>query len=90
MRTAQSDLVRVVLRTGQADTGDGDGVWAWLDVARSLPGRGAYLHPATDCLDLAERRRAFGRALRHPGGLDLDPLREQLTQYLSCTRATPE
>jgi hypothetical protein len=29
-----------------------------------LPGRGAWLHPTTECLDLAVRRKAFGRALR--------------------------
>lgn len=29
-----------------------------------LPGRGAYLHPRRSCLELAIRRRAFGRALR--------------------------
>jgi len=28
-----------------------------------LPGRGAHLHPDLACLDLAERRRAFPRAL---------------------------
>ena len=29
-----------------------------------LPGRGAWLHPTPECLDLAVRRKAFGRALR--------------------------
>jgi uncharacterized protein len=29
-----------------------------------LPGRGAWLHPTPKCLDLAVRRKAFGRALR--------------------------
>ncbi len=32
---------------------------AWLDPDRRLPGRGAYLHPSLNCLDLAERRRAL-------------------------------
>jgi predicted RNA-binding protein YlxR (DUF448 family) len=35
-----------------------------------MPGRGAHLHPDRSCLDLAERRRAFPRALRLPGPLD--------------------
>lgn len=34
------------------------------DPRRRLPGRGAWLHPDPGCLDMAERRRAFGRALR--------------------------
>ena len=34
------------------------------DPWRCLPGRGAWLHPDLSCLDLAVRRRAFGRALR--------------------------
>lgn len=46
------------------------------DVARRLEGRGAWLHPYSACLALAERRRAFGRALRYPGPVDIGPLRE--------------
>ncbi|MFQ6170312.1 YlxR family protein [Oryzobacter sp. R7] len=34
------------------------------DPERARPGRGAWLHPTVSCLDLAVRRRAFGRALR--------------------------
>lgn len=38
------------------------------------PGRGAHLHPATACYELAVRKKAFGRALRvqlgRTGGLD--------------------
>ncbi|WP_084385512.1 YlxR family protein [Rhodococcus sp. WMMA185] len=40
------------------------------DPRRRLPGRGAWLHPDQACLSLAERRRAFGRALRVSGSLD--------------------
>src|SRR6476619_2607839 len=36
------------------------------DLRRRLPGRGAWLHPDLRCLAAAERRRAFGRALRVP------------------------
>jgi len=49
----------------------------------TLPGRGAYLHPALVCLDLAVRRRAFPRALRAQGTLDTQTLR------LSVEQATP-
>ncbi|HEY0357308.1 MAG TPA: YlxR family protein [Mycobacteriales bacterium] len=49
------------------------------DPARRLPGRGASLHLDPDCLALAERRRAFGRALR-TGGVPLDSAR--LREYL--------
>ena len=41
-----------------------------VDTARSLPGRGAWLHPDRQCLELAERRRAFPRSLRVTGPLD--------------------
>ena len=41
-------------------------------------GRGAYLHPTAACLEQAERRRAFPRALRAAGGLDITRLRAHL------------
>ena len=80
MRAAQKDLVRVVAQTSQ--TGGSRAV-ALLDVGRSHPGRGAYLHPALSCLDLAERRRALAKALRLPGGLETDGLRDQMAQFLA-------
>ncbi|WP_329174123.1 YlxR family protein [Streptomyces sp. NBC_01477] len=55
-RAAKRDLLRVVMN-GDACVPDHRG---------TLPGRGAYLHPALACLDLAVRRRAFGRAFRGP------------------------
>src|SRR4051794_16324616 len=44
------------------------------DLHGTLPGRGAHLHPTTRCLELATRRKAFGRALRTEGPIDLDAL----------------
>ncbi len=41
------------------------------DPWRRLPGRGAWLHPTTHCLDEAIRRRAFARALRVSGPVDV-------------------
>ena len=37
-----------------------------LDLRRRLPGRGAWLHPDSTCLDAALKRRAFHRAFRGP------------------------
>jgi predicted RNA-binding protein YlxR (DUF448 family) len=41
------------------------------DPARRLPGRGAHLHHDPACLALAERRRAWPRALHVAGPLDV-------------------
>ncbi|GAA4710987.1 hypothetical protein GCM10023215_61370 [Pseudonocardia yuanmonensis] len=49
------------------------------------PGRGAWVHPAAECLDRAERRSAFPRALRVPGPLTVTAVRS----YLDGTRAAP-
>jgi predicted RNA-binding protein YlxR (DUF448 family) len=35
-----------------------------FDLLKKMPGRGAWIHPSSDCLDLAIQRNAFGRALR--------------------------
>ncbi|MDN5920066.1 MAG: YlxR family protein [Pseudonocardia sp.] len=48
------------------------------DPRRRLPGRGAWLHPHPGCLDRAERRTAFTRALRVPGPLDVGEVRARL------------
>ena len=45
------------------------------DLRHRLPGRGAWLHPDPGCLDMAERRRAFGRALRVSEQLDTSKVR---------------
>ncbi|GAB2931140.1 YlxR family protein [Streptomyces heilongjiangensis] len=72
-RAAKTDLLRVVATEDECVP----------DHRGTLPGRGAYIHPALVCLDLAVRRRAFPRALRAPGPLDTAALRrtvEQATQ----------
>jgi uncharacterized protein len=69
-RAAKSDLLRVVAHAGTIV----------VDHHGRLPGRGAHVHPDPACVDLAERRRAFSRALRVEGGLDLSPLRAALAQ----------
>jgi predicted RNA-binding protein YlxR (DUF448 family) len=45
------------------------------DPAGRLPGRGANVHFDPVCIDLAEKRRAFPRALRLAGPLDVTPVR---------------
>ncbi|MGW3684168.1 YlxR family protein [Streptomyces prasinus] len=54
------------------------------DPRGTLPGRGAYVHPAPVCLDQAVRRRAFPRALRVPGPLDVKALRHYVEQAQGC------
>ncbi|MBR7833751.1 YlxR family protein [Actinospica durhamensis] len=68
-RGAQDLLLRVV-----AEAGVSGGSEVRPDPRRRLPGRGAYVHPRPECLALAERKRAFPRALRLPGPLDLGQL----------------
>ena len=64
-RAPVAELLRVVARDGAV----------LPDPARRLPGRGAHLHPLVACLDLAERRKAFPRALRVPPPLTTDLVR---------------
>ncbi|MDN4477177.1 YlxR family protein [Demequina sp. SYSU T00039] len=53
-RGSRSVLVRVAIEDGRAV----------VDHRRSMPGRGAWLHPDPECLAQALRRRALPRALR--------------------------
>jgi uncharacterized protein len=46
------------------------------DPTRRRPGRGAHIHPDPSCLGRAEKRRAFGRALRVDGIVDTRPIGE--------------
>lgn len=67
-RADKTTLVRVVAARESTTT------VVTPDLSRSLPGRGAHLHPTARCLELATRRKAFGRALRVEGPLDLNAL----------------
>jgi uncharacterized protein len=51
------------------------------DPQARLPGRGAYLHPSQSCFEQAQRRKAFGRALRMPASAEVGPLRRALAQW---------
>ena len=67
-RAGRATLLRVVVA---------DGALA-VDPGRRMPGRGASVHPDLACVDLADKRRAFVRALRVEGPLDVTPVREHL------------
>ncbi|WP_309647458.1 YlxR family protein [Nocardioides sp.] len=72
-RAAKRELLRVTAGS------DVHGLAAVLpDPDGTAPGRGAHLHPVTECYDLAVRRRAFTRALRHEGGLSTVPVADYL------------
>ena len=67
-RRGQNELVRLVQDHGRVVT-----------ARPGAPGRGAYLCPEVQCLDAAEKRRAFARAFRGP--VTLDPsVRQSLAQ----------
>ncbi|KOG30351.1 DNA-binding protein [Streptomyces viridochromogenes] len=67
-RAAKSDLLRIVVIKDECVPDD----------RGTLPGRGAYVHPAVVCLDLAVRRRAFPRAFKVQGPLDTAELRHHV------------
>ena len=48
------------------------------DPTATVHGRGAHLHPTSECYDLAVRRKAFTRALRLGAGLSAAPVGEYL------------
>lgn len=70
-RADQADLVRVVAEAGKVV----------LNLDGRKPGRGAWLHPHTECLALAEKRRAFGRALKSDGSLDLSAIASYVVEH---------
>ncbi|MET9734033.1 YlxR family protein [Streptomyces sp. NPDC006458] len=78
-RAAKTGLLRIVAIKGECVP----------DSRGTLPGRGAYVHPALVCLDQAVRRRAFTRALRAPGALDTKALRRYVEQTIVAEQATP-
>ncbi|MFY1633227.1 YlxR family protein [Solwaraspora sp. WMMB335] len=77
-RAPVHELLRIVVVAGES-------VSRLLpDPVRRLPGRGAHLHPDPACLELAQRRRAFGRALRFTGVVDSG----ELAEYIRASTVT--
>ena len=74
-RHQDTELLRVVLDPAQPESGR-----ILADPARRLPGRGAWLTPTIDALELAEKRRAFGRALRTSTPVDTGHVRTYLAE----------
>ncbi|HEY5231841.1 MAG TPA: YlxR family protein [Galbitalea sp.] len=68
-----STLLRVVARGGEVVP----------DPSATLPGRGAWVHPTVQCVELAVKRKAFGRALRVTSGLET-------AQILAAVQATQQ
>lgn len=79
-RAAKSTLLRVVVVWDQGTASLAP------DPLGRRPGRGASLHPDPRCVDLAEKRRAFPRALRLDGPLDVALVREHVA---GLRRTTP-
>jgi|BEDMetMinimDraft_2_1075160.scaffolds.fasta_scaffold00633_7 predicted RNA-binding protein YlxR (DUF448 family) len=57
-RKPKKELIRLVLQNGCTIT---------LDTTGKLPGRGAYVCPASSCVRQAQKRKAFTRAFRYQG-----------------------
>ncbi|RCK70495.1 YlxR family protein [Desertihabitans brevis] len=79
-RSSQSELIRLVARPGTVEV--------LVDRRRSLPGRGAYVHPDPACTELAVRRRAIGRALRLEG-VDPTQVSDLLASLTDPQQASP-
>ncbi|OBK12916.1 DNA-binding protein [Mycobacterium asiaticum] len=72
------ELAVELLRVVASSTGNGNYA-VIVDTAGSLPGRGAWLHPALQCVQQAIRRRAFTRALRITGSPDTSAVVEHVS-----------
>lgn len=74
-----SALLRVVALAGE----DGGNVSLTPDPSHRMSGRGAWLHPTSDCFEQAVRRKAFVRALRLAHGPDVAPVLAHLDSALT-------
>jgi len=90
-RDVRSALLRVVAERNDAGEQLARVV---VDPRLRLPGRGAWLHPTPECLDLAVRRKAFGRALRVKAFLEVAAVGAYIDAYeqsvVNAVSSTPE
>ena len=77
-RDVRSALLRFV---ADSDDTDENIVRVVVDPRLRLPGRGAWLHPTPECLDLAVQRKAFGRALRVKASLEVAAVGEYINAH---------
>ena len=82
-RASASELLRVVVQRIE-----GSQNLLVPDPHRRLSGRGAHVHHDSNCLDQAVRKRAFTRALRIEGTVDVAAVRT-LVESESAERPTP-
>jgi predicted RNA-binding protein YlxR (DUF448 family) len=75
-RANQSNLIRIAVKNNQLV----------IDLNKTVPGRGASMHPSLKCMNQALERRAFQRALRLDqrfNNLGLDQFKEQAETMLA-------
>jgi len=81
-RAAAAELLRVVVASGfSVQAAQAGPVSVIADPRRRAPGRGAWLHLDLRCVELAQRRQAFARALKVSGALDPAPVREYVAAH---------
>ena len=78
-RKPEGHLLRMVARL------DGGAPRILPDPRRRLPGRGAWITPTLEAWATAEKRRAFGRALKVSANADANPVREYLESLAAST-----
>lgn len=66
---------------------EGDAIRVIPDPRRRMPGRGAWITPTLDAWEAAQKRRAFGRALKVSANADANPVREYLENLGAPTGA---
>jgi len=84
-RDLRSTLWRLVLAP-EARTAIKGPAQVIVDEAKCLPGRGAWLHAAPECMAQAQRRRAVTRALRVDGPVELGAVWERLARVSAAAR----
>jgi len=72
-REPQNLLIRIVLADNHAV----------VDQTKTLQGRGAWLHPNSECFSTAVHRKTIARALRVPVSLDVTAVADYASSTLT-------